>query len=428
MERAIDNSSARALVEVCDDLHDSFVTGFVWEDSPEGHAFWRAVSLGELPPIPGEEPTPDPVPTHRYFRHRNGDHYRTRATGDPTDDTDCWRSEDGGRTWVASIMNLHLMVGSTWGRTNVTEYFPTTNQESLTPEPEPVPTRPTYHYFRSRITNRVWRMPESGYGETREEPHLAWRSSCFERADMVHREADPCDEHGNRLTSPAAPATPAPLGEFRVRPGYRYRTRDGSTTGYVGPSLCEHQPFQCENHGIIFRVFCPDGNWLGDGTPHEYDLVEEIQPTTIEEWLHTIPEAEVALGHMASQSGNWRYRSDGAATSASDALSRGFGWGSTPEGHDYWQSVHSRIQREARAQQPATPRTARPAFPMPTPAPASPPPPPPAPKLKYRITEVRHYFLEAEDEIAADKLFRDAIDPSRSFRMHIEDREIHNDA
>jgi hypothetical protein len=175
------------------------------------------------------------------------------------------------------------------------------------------------------------------------------------------------------------------------------------------------------------RTFTERGRWNPPGD-FDFDLVEEIQPTTIEEWLHTIPESEVALGHMASQSGNWHYRSDGAATSASDALGRGFSWGASPEGHDYWQGVHSRIHQEARAQQPATPRAARPAFPMPAPAPASPAPPPPAPKLKYRITEVRHYFLEAEDEIAADKLFRDVMDPSRSFRMHTEDREIHNDA
>jgi len=433
-ERAIDNSSVRDLVNTCADLRDSLVSGFVWEDSPEGHDFWRAVSLGELPPIADEEPTPDPVPSHRYFRHRNGIHYRTRATGDPKDCTDCWRSDDGGITWVDSIMHLHDMIESGWGRDGITEYFPTTIQESLTPEPAsepaPVTTPPEFLYFISRVTNRVWRMPESGNGETREEPHLAWRSSCFDRADMVHREADLCDEHGNLLTSPAAPATPTPTTEFRVRPGYRYLTRGGQTTGYMRCSgdSANTGTFRFEaDIGETTRTFTERGEWNPPDN-FDLDLVEEIQPTTIEEWLHTIPESEVALRHMTSQRESWHYPSDGAATSATDALGRGFSWGSSPEGHDYWSDVHSRLLQEGRAQFVATPRAARPVLPMPPPAPAPPPSPPPAPKLKYRITEVRHYFLEAEDEIEADKLFLYATDPARKFRMHIEDREIHNDA
>jgi hypothetical protein len=179
------------------------------------------------------------------------------------------------------------------------------------------------------------------------------------------------------------------------------------------------------------RSFTASGQWNPPGN-FNYDLVEEITPTTIEEWLHTIPESEAALRNMESQRGSWYHEHHAAEDSAHNAVGRGFSWGNSPEGHDYWQEVHRRLvdehhsgARSATALRP-TP-AAHPATRVRAAA-ATPPTPPPAPKVKYRITEVRHYFLEAEDEIEADKMFRDASDPARKFRMHIEDREVHNDA
>jgi hypothetical protein len=104
------------------------------------------------------------------------------------------------------------------------------------------------------------------------------------------------------------------------------------TTGYVEPSGCIGQPFlyrvPVDTYHLV-RFVSPNGNWMGDGSPSDYDLVEEIPPTK---------------------------------------------------------------------------------------------------KMKYRITEVRHFFLEAEDEIEADRMFRVASNPERKFRMHTEDRTIHDDA
>jgi len=286
---------------------------------------------------------------------------------------------------------------------------------------ETLPAEPEYRYYRSRVTEGVWRMPVSGgIGNYRAFPSSPWGPTEFNEPVLIaERSPYPCDESGQRLSVvPEAVRGSA----FRIRPGYRYRTRDGHTTDHVEPSGDPNQPFSCLVEGG-YRMFSPDGNWMGDGRPESHDLVEEIIPTTIEEWLHTIPESEAALRNMRTLGCCGGASPSDEAGNAHDALWLAFTWDRSPEGHAYWRSVVGSLY----APHAGTVGQSA-AHPTPAPAPAPPSPPPPAPKQKYRITEVRHYFLEAEDEIEADRMFRDATDPARRFRVRIEDREIHNDA
>lgn len=432
-ERAIRNTApARDLDEECRCLATAVGGGFIWADTPEGDRFWGDVQHGELPPIPGEEPAPEPAPEHPEpptgFAVVMGPLARLATEYEQRDIAG--RMGDG---WLGQGLSL---TSSTWSGCD--EGFPYAlrigSQLAIDNGLSGIPdTQPAYRYYRSRVTSVVWRISDTGV-ECRTQPDLPWISSFFSNEDQLvrTRHPNPCDEQGNLITLPA-PASPA-AGEFRIRLGYRYRTRGGATTGYLrrsGERPGSSYEFEADLGGCS-RTFTASGQWDPPGDFINYDLVEEIAPTTIEEWLHTIPESEAALRNMENRSGGWSSRHTAVADSAHDAVGRGFGWGDTPEGHDYWQEVHRRLVDEHRSGvRSATALRSTPAAHPATRARATtpaPPTPPPAPKVKYRITEVRHYFLEAEDEIEADKMFRDASDPARKFRMHIEDREVHNDA
>lgn len=370
-ERAIRNTTpAKDLDDPCSSLASAVGGGFIWVHTPEGDSFWGAVQQGELPPIPGEEPAPEYPEPPTGFAVVMGPLARLATEYEQRDIAG--RMSDG---WIGQGLSL---TSSTW--TGCDEGFPYALRIGS----------------QLAIDNGLSGIPDT------------------------------------QPTTPAAPASPA-AGEFRVRPGYRYRTRGGATTGYLRRS--DGRPgssyeFEADLAGCV-RTFTARGQWNPPGD-FNFDLVEEVTPTTIEEWLHTIPESEEALRNMESRRGGWYHEHTASADSAYDAVGRGFGWGDTPEGHDYWQEVHRRLVDEHRSGA----RSATALRPTPAAHPATraraaaatPPTPPPAPKAKYRITEVRHYFLEAEDEIEADKMFRDASDPARKFRMHIEDREVHNDA
>jgi hypothetical protein len=69
-------------------------------------------------------------------------------------------------------------------------------------------------------------------------------------------------------------------------------------------------------------------------------LVKE-KPSTVKEWLATIPESEAALRNMDPRN------SESPAASAQQALARAFGWGKSPEGFNYWSTVYDRLQRES---------------------------------------------------------------------------------
>ena len=369
-ERAIRNTTpARDLDEECRCLATAIGGGFIWNETPEGAGFWVAVHQGELPPIPGEEPAPEPAPEYPEppagFAVVMGPLARLATEYEQRD-----IAGRMGGGWSGQGLSSTY---SSW--TGCDEGFPYAlrigsqlaidNGLSGIPDTQPAP---AYRYYRSRVSSLVWRFSDTG-GECRDQPGSPWVSSCFRDEDHLvrMRNPNPCDEQGN-LNPPGG--------------------------------------FNC-------------------------DLVEEITPTTVEEWLHTIPESEAALRNMESQRDGWYYQPGTVVDNAYDAVGRSFSWGDSPEGYDYWQEVHRRLLDEYRSGvHPATTRSTPATHPAnraraTTP---TPPTPPPAPKVKYRITEVRHYFLEAEDEIEADNILRDARDPAREFRMHIEDREIHNDA
>ncbi len=431
-ERAIRNTTpARDLEEECRCLATAVGGGFIWVGTPEGDHFWDAVQHGELPPIPGEEPAPEPAPEYPEpptgFAVAMGPLARLATEYEQRD-----IAGHMGDGWIGQGLSL---TSSTW--TGCDEGFPYAlrigSQLAIDNGLSGIPdTEPAYRYYRSRFTPVVWRVSDTGV-ECRTPPYLPWVRSLFSDEDQLvrTRNPNPCDEQGNLITLPA-PASPA-AGEFRIRLGYRYRTRGGATTGYIRANpIRPHSglEFEADVDGTR-RTFSDAGEW---NPPHasDNDLVEEITPTTIEEWLHTIPESEAALRNMENRSGGWYSQHTAVADSAHDAVGRGFSWADSPEEHDYWQEVHRRLVDEHRSgARPATALRPTPAAHPATRARATTPTPstpPPAPKVKYRITEVRHYFLEAEDEIEADKMFRDASDPARKFRMHIEDREVHNDA
>lgn len=399
----------------------SSLTSSTWAGCDEGVPY--ALRIGSQLAIDnGLSGIPDTQPAYRYF-HIPDTYGVWRVCGDAVE-LACVPANEIGSTrasaWGESNNSLaYLLAGGASGQ--IVEFFPD------------APAAPAYRYYRSRVTSVVWRVSDTSM-ECRTQPGLPWVSSFFSDEDQLvrTRNPNPCDEQGNLITLPA-PASPA-AGEFRIRLGYRYRTRGGATTGYIRTNPIHPRSgfeFEADVDGTRL-TFSDAGEWNPPWEPNGFDLVEEITPTTIEEWLHTIPESEAALRNMESQRGSWYYEPSVAAESAQDAVGRGFSWGDSPEGIDYWQEVHRRLAveqcsgvRSATALRPAP--AAHPATRARATTPA-PPTPPPAPKVKYRITEVRHYFLEAEDEIEADKMFRDASDPARKFRMHIEDREVHNDA
>ncbi len=70
-------------------------------------------------------------------------------------------------------------------------------------------------------------------------------------------------------------------------------------------------------------------------------LPETQRPRTVREWLATIPEAEAALRNMLPDN------ADTHRGSAHQALARAFGWRGSPEGYDFWYTVHERLERES---------------------------------------------------------------------------------
>jgi len=432
-ERAIRNTAQDWLSNPCPNLYYAACGGFFWGNSPEGHDFWSAVVNGSLPPIPVAE-TPEPVTAYTgpvppagfvgitgplrvlATEYQQGDimgyggdrWYNRFSSGISRYST--WTGCDEGGSYA-------LRIGSELAIANGIP-----NPESVTPEPQPA--APAYRYFHIPDSHGVWRVgPDSceySFG-THEGP---WGAAATLRERVI--DGGSCGRIMEFFPdTPTAPPvlSPPAAGEFRVRLGYRYRTRDGRTSGYIryvwNPVPDTDFPFMDTVSCLTFKL---DGSWIDDKERHE-DLVEEITPTTIEEWLHTIPESEAALRNMRTLGCCGGVSPSEEAGNAHDALWVAFNWSRSPEGPEYWRDVRNQLStpHAGTVSQSA-------AHPTPAPAPATPSPPPPAPKQKYRITEVRHYFLEAEDEIEADRMFRDATDPARRFRVRIEDREIHNDA
>lgn len=209
------------------------------------------------------------------------------------------------------------------------------------------------------------------------------------------------------------PSHRQPLAEDVVV-GARYRTRGGQTTGPVLP----HDgglAFRMEPGGRTYR--CSD---RGECELYVYDLVERAGSMSMAEWLSWVPDGGWALGYMTALGCCQGHSPSEQHETIGDALLHAFIWHRSDEGHEYWRDMHRYL--EGRDSAPPVPPAVR--VTTPTPVPPPPVPPPPVVKKKYRITEVRHYYIEAEDEIEADNLFRGSRNPAVEFSVFAEDREI----